>query len=313
MKTRALGNSGIRVTEVGLGCGGHSRIGQAAGRSAAASAAIVRQALDTGIRLVDTAEAYRTEEMVGMALAGIPRDTVVLSTKGSIRADGQLKRADDLAASLDASLARLGTDYVDIYHLHGVSWEDYAYCRDEFVPAMKAWQRAGKIRLLGITEAFSGDPGHRMLATAVQDDCWDVMMVGFNFLNQSARERVLRAAMVKGIGILNMFAVRRALISPEHLATYMERLCAAGQADPARFDADRPLADLLARGGYESLTEVAYRFCLAEPGISSVLIGTGNPDHLAQNLAAIARGPLPTADRERLMDLFARVDSESGN
>ncbi len=313
MKIRELGHSGIRVTVAGLGSGGHSRIGQAAGHSAAQSATLVRQALDAGINLVDTAEAYRTEEMVGMAIADRPRDTIVLSTKGSIRADGQLKRAPALAASLDASLARLGTDYVDVYHLHGVPWEDYSYCRSELVPAMQDWQRAGKIRLLGITEAFSNDPGHRMLTAAVQDDCWDVMMVGFNFLNQSARERVLRTAQAKGIGILDMFAVRRALISPAHLATYMERLYAAGQADPARFDRQNPLADLLARGGYESLTEVAYRFCLAEPGIASVLVGTGNPDHLTQNLAAIARGPLPAADRALLMDLFAQVDRESGN
>jgi len=313
MKTRELGKSDIRVTEAGLGCGGHSRIGQSAGKSAQESADIVKRALAAGINLIDTAEAYRTEDMVGMAIKGMPRDQVVLSTKGSIRVNGRLKSAAEMEQSLDASLARLGTDHVDVYHLHGVSSEDYVYCRQELAPAMAKWKQAGKIRLTGITEAFASDTGHRMLQRAVRDDCWDVMMVGFNFLNQSARDRVLQTAMDKGIGILDMFAVRRALISPEQLAGYLERLYASGQADPARFDRTRPLAELIERGGYESLTEVAYRFCLAEPGISCVLVGTGNPNHLAQNLADIAKGPLPERDRAVLADLFALVDSESGN
>jgi aryl-alcohol dehydrogenase-like predicted oxidoreductase len=239
MKTRELGKSDIRVTEAGLGCGGHSRIGQSAGKSAQDSADIVKRALAAGINLVDTAEAYRTEDMVGMAIKGTPRDQVVLSTKGSIRVDGRLKDAAEMEQSLDASLARLGTDHVDIYHLHGVSPDDYTYCRQELAPAMAKWKRAGKIRLAGITEAFANDTGHRMLQRAVRDDCWDVMMVGFNFLNQSARSRVLQAAMDKGIGILDMFAVRRALITPERLAGYLERLFAS--ARPIRPGSTKPV------------------------------------------------------------------------
>lgn len=313
MEIRDLGKTGIRVTATGLGCGGHSRIGQSAGKSASESAAIVNQALAAGVGLVDTAEAYGTEAMVGEALSRTDRNAVVLSTKGSIRADGRLKDAAALRASLEASLRRLRTDHTDIYHLHGVAPDDYDYCRSELVPAMQAWKREGIIRCIGITEAFSSDPGHRTLSRAVGDDCWDVMMVGFNLLNQSARERVLRQAAEKGIGILDMFAVRRALISPRMLAGYLERLAAAGQVDAERFDLGNPLADMLERGGYAGLTELAYRFCLAEPGISTVLVGTGNPDHLAKNLADLAKGPLPGPDRTLLMELFARVDSESGN
>ena len=70
-----------------------------------------------------------------------------------------------------------------------------------------------KLRFIGITEGFNSDSGHDMLQRALQDDVWDVMMVGFNILNQSARERVFPTAMEKNVGILIMFAVRRALSS----------------------------------------------------------------------------------------------------
>lgn len=70
---------------------------------------------------------------------------------------------------------------------------------------------------------------------------------------------------------------------------------------------------MLERGGYDSLTELAYRFCISEPGIHSILSGTGNPQHLEQNLRDIGKGPMPAGDRETLMSLFEWVDSVSGN
>jgi predicted aldo/keto reductase-like oxidoreductase len=93
---------------------------------------------------------------------------------------------------LEDSLQRLGTDYVDVYHLHGVRDEQYDYARDNLVPLLLKLKAQGKIRFLGITEVFAADPAHRMMQRAVQDDYWDVVMVGFNILNQSARDRIFR-------------------------------------------------------------------------------------------------------------------------
>src|SRR5215468_11598512 len=81
MEYTILGWSGLKVSIAGLGCGGASRLGQAAGKSEQESIAIVRLALDLGINLFDTAEAYGTETIVGKALAGVPRDQVIISTK----------------------------------------------------------------------------------------------------------------------------------------------------------------------------------------------------------------------------------------
>ena len=77
---------------------------------------------------------------------------------------------------------------------------------------------AGAIRFLAISERFAADPGHVMLQRAVLDDCWDVMMVGFNLLNQSARDRVFNATRERDIAVEVMFAVRRALSRQDELA-----------------------------------------------------------------------------------------------
>ena len=149
-----------------------------------------------------------------------------------------------------------------------------------------------------------------MLARAVRDDHWDVVMVGFNILNQSARERVLAETRRRGIGVLCMFAVRDALSHPEKLRETIGELVEHGLIDPAAVDLQNPLNFVASAA--ESLPDAAYRFCRAEPGIDVVLSGTGNLHHLETNVESILRPPLPADVHTRLVDLFARVDSVSG-
>jgi aryl-alcohol dehydrogenase-like predicted oxidoreductase len=305
-----LGRTGLQVSVLGLGGGGHSRLGQRTGATEEASVALVRRALALGVTFIDTAEAYGTEAIIGMALDGVRRENVVLSTKKSLSVDGRLITAAELSRGLDASLRRLGTDYVDVYHLHGVRADQYDQAVAELVPAMQRLRAAGKIRFLGITEQFAADPGHKMLARAVRDDHWDVVMVGFNMLNQSARERVLAETRRRGIGVLCMFAVRDALSRPDKLRETMGELIEQGLVDPDGLDLQNPLD--FVRTAAESLPDAAYRFCRAEPGIHVVLSGTGNIAHLEANVASMLRPPLPDSVRDRLVELFARVDTVSG-
>ena len=310
VKTTVLGRTGLEVTCMGVGCGGPSRAGKSTGKSEAESVAVVRQALDEGLNLVDTSEAYDTEAIVGQAIKGLDRSKLVLSTKKQAR--GRLS-AQDVEQSLEASLKRLGTDYIDIYHLHAVVLEDYAYLLSEVVPTLHRLRDQGKIRFIGITERFGADTQHAMLQRALRDDVWDVMMVGFNLLNQSARERVFVQTIEQDIGVLIMFAVRRALSRPERLAQVIKELIESGQLDPADIDREDPLGFLVHEGGAVSVTDAAYRFCRDEPGAHVVLSGTGNPAHLQANLASFERPPLPVEDRRRLERLFRRVDSVAGN
>lgn len=310
MEYGTLGRTGLRVSVLGLGAGGHSRLGQRTGASEAESIRLVRHALALGVNLIDTAEAYGTEAIVGQALREVPRAGVVLSTKKRISVDGRLIGAADLVSGLEASLRRLQTDYVDIYHLHGVRADQYDHAVEVLLPALLRLREAGTIRHLGITEAFGPDPGHQMLGRAARDDRWEVVMVGFNLLNQSARARVLAATSQRQTGVLGMFAVRDALSRPAKLRETVDALIAQGLLDPAGLDREDPLGFVREAAG--SLPAAAYRFCRAEPGINVVLSGTGNRQHLEANVAAILQPPLPAPLHARLVELFARVDSVSG-
>ncbi len=309
MEYTTLGLTGLKVSVMGLGCGGFSRIGQATGKTEEESIAIVRYGLNSGINFIDTAEFYRTEKIVGKGIEGFKREDLVLSTKKS--AWGSVK-PDKVVKSLERSLKNLGTDYIDIYHLHGVILEDYDTLFSEVVPTLLEMRDQGKIRFLGITERFNPDPDHSMLQRALQDDVWDVMMVGFNILNQSARERIFLSAMEKKIGILIMFAVRLALSRPKRLKQCIEKLIENKQINPSMIDKEDPLGFLIHDNGAESIVEAAYRFCRYEPGTHVILSGTGNLDHLKENIRAMQKPPLPKEDVIKLKEIFRNVDSITG-
>lgn len=317
MQQITLGRTGLTVGVAGLGCGGHSRLGQGTGATRAESVRLVEAALERGVTLIDTAATYRTEEIVATAIQG-RRDQVVLSTKLSIVKPGTSKRGSEFLdaagfmAAVEGSLSRLDSDVIDILHLHGVMPEQYDYCAAVLVPALIRLRDQGKIRFLGLTERFISDPQHRMLQRALQDDCWDVIMTGFNMINPSARQRVFAATQAKGVGTLVMFAVRRALSQPAALKALVADLLDRGLIDADALDPDDPLDFLLAPGGAASVVEAAYRFCRHEPGADVVLTGTGKVAHLEQNLAAINAGALPAAILARLQRVFGAIDSVSG-
>jgi len=311
METRILGRTGLEVSVMGLGAGGPSRLGQRDEvKSEAESVSLVLQALDAGINFIDTAEAYRTEDIVGKAVAQRDRASVIISTKKRL-GESAITRAE-LRTGLENSLRRLRTDYVDIYHLHGLRPEDYDYYLNEIAPFMQDLQEQGMIRFLGVTEAWSRDLGHDMLQRALQDDIWDVIMVGFNLLNQTARETVRAQAGEKQIGVLIIFAVRLALSRPDRLRRALESLIETGELDAREIDLDRPLGFLGEDGLDPDTTDAAYRFCRDEPGAHVVLSGTSNPQHLAANLASFARPPLPPQHTARLQRLFRNVVSATG-
>jgi aryl-alcohol dehydrogenase-like predicted oxidoreductase len=313
MQQVTLGRTGLRVGVMGLGAGGHSRLGQSQGKSEADSIAVVRRALELGANLIDTAEAYRTEPIVGKALVGVPRDSYVLSTKKGPRDKDRLISGKEYRNAVDAGLQRLRLDYVDILHVHGVMPHEYTHVRDELVPVLLQLRDQGKIRWLGITENFSGDSTHKTLVAALQDKVWDVMMVGFNLLNHSARQRVLPLTQAQGIGTLCMFAVRRALSNAGALKELVAQLAANGEIDLTGYNADAPLDFLTAAGVATSLTEAAYRYCRHEPGMDVILSGTGSIAHLEDNARALQLPPLPQEALDRVNKLFAGVDSVSGN
>jgi aryl-alcohol dehydrogenase-like predicted oxidoreductase len=313
MQTVRLGRTGLQVSVAGLGCGGHSRLGLAKGRDVHHAADMVRSALDLGVTFIDTARAYGTEEAVGLGLKG-RRGEAVISTKAGVgRGGGQLVSAAEMAGYVDESLTKLATDHIDVFLLHGLRVAEYRHAIDVVMPELERLKAAGKIRFIGASEQFGGDTGHALLGQALADDPFDVVMVGFNLLNPSARQRVFPVTQAKDVGTLIMFAVREALSHPDMLRKLVSELIARGEVDAGKVDAHDPLGFLASSPGAPSVVEAAYRFCRHEPGADVILTGTGDPEHLKANVEAILAPPLPAEILERLEDIFGRVDSVSGN
>lgn len=307
-----LGNTGLTSSVVGLGCGGMSRLGLRNGGTMRDAANIVAHALDLGITLIDTAKIYGTEPAVGMALRGRRRDSVIVSTKCvPLTPDGRVD-ADHINAQIDDSLKVLGLETIDIMHLHGVTPSDYDRIIDGCLPVLQRAQRAGKILHIGVTEFWNQDLPHAMLDRALDDGQFDVIMVGCNMLNSSARQSVLPKARRKGVAVLLMFAVRKAFADSELLKSICRRLADSGEISAERVDLDDPFGFLLRDGAAASLTEAAYRYCRHLPGVSVVLTGTSNPAHLEENIAAIEGPPLPEEHLRMIDELFGRVMSVTG-
>lgn len=313
MDFTTLGRTGLRVSVVGLGGGGPSRLGQRTGKSEAESVRLVKTALDLGINFLDTAEGYGTETIIGKAIRDVDRDRIVISTKKGARTDDRLVSGREFAAGVDASLQRLGIETIDIMHIHGLRDNQIDHAYAEILPALDSLRDQGKVRFFGVTESFESDTDHRMLKRVLKDDYFDVMMVGFNMLNQTARTSVFPTTQARGIGVLDMFAVRRAFSRPDRLQEILDDLAARAEIESELAEADDPLGFLVTEGGAESIMDAAYRYCRHEAGVDLVLTGTGSEEHLRANVASILRPPLAPDAVEQINRLFDRVVSTSGS
>jgi aryl-alcohol dehydrogenase-like predicted oxidoreductase len=306
MQYTTLGKSGLKVSVAGLGCGGNSRIGLGK-LTEAESIALVREALGLGVNFIDTAENYETEPIVGKAIKGRPRDSVVISTKSLVNTAAGPKSGADMVACLDASLRKLDTDYVDVYHLHGLSPNSYDRAMREIVPALLREKEKGKFRHLAVSETSPRDPEHKMLERAVEDPPFDVVMLAFHMMCQNARKPVLERARANKVGTLCMFAVRNIFSRPGTLETTLADLAAAGKVPRELAQQKDPLGFLVHEGGAESIVDAAYRFARHEPGIDVVLFGTSSIEHLRTNIASILRPPLPAVDVAKLNAMFGHL------
>ena len=314
MEYTTLGRTGLRVSVAGLGTGGFSRLGLKSGKTEDESARLIHEAMDLGINFIDTAANYGTEGVVGKALKSIPRDKVVVATKAQIRNGAGAK---EVTASIDNSLKAMGTDYIDVFNLHGIELNEYDHAMS-VVPALLDAKQKGKIRHIGITENPINDFTNAMLKRAVKDAVWEVTMVGFHMMHQVARQNVFPATQKNGVGTLLMFAVRSIFADPPRVAREMKALADRGLVERWLGETSDPLGFLVHEGGAANMIEAAYRYARHEPGVDVVLFGTGDAGHLRKNVASLLKPPLPLADREKIAKLFGHLmigvglDSHSG-
>ena len=232
MEYTTLGKTGLKVSVAGLGCGGFSRLGIPHGKTEDEAARLIHEAVDLGINLLDTAPVYGTEAVVGKALKSIPRDSVVVATKALVYRNKEWHTPERVVASLDNSLRLMGTDYVDVFQLHGIMpGEEYRYSLETLGPALLEQKAKGKIRHIGMTEQPVEDFTHETLVRAAQDDIWEVFMVAFHMMHQSARKNLFPLTRQKRIGTMLMFAVRSIFAKPERVVAALREAAAQGKID----------------------------------------------------------------------------------
>ncbi|MDR3510451.1 MAG: aldo/keto reductase [Caulobacteraceae bacterium] len=293
MDYRRLGQSGLKVSEIGLGCNNFGmRIDQEA------TTEVVAAALDAGINFFDTADIYgglKSEVMLGQAL-GARRHEVVLATKFAnptgAAPDQRGGSRRYVIQAVEASLARLGTDYIDLYQMH---LPDADTPIEETLRALDDLITAGKVRYIGNSN-FAG--------WQIADADWVARSQGLNRFvsaqnNYSLLERkvefeVIPACERFGLGLLPYFPLASGLLTGKYhrgeAAPEGTRLAAWGargaQALSDRtFDRVEKLADFAQANGH-SLLELAFAWLLGHPAVSSVIAGATRPDQAVANAAA---------------------------
>jgi aryl-alcohol dehydrogenase-like predicted oxidoreductase len=240
--------------------------------------ALIHQALDEGINLIDTAPVYGTsEQLIGKALKG-HRRRAYLATKITIPPAVQpfAKTAAQLADSIDSSLQALGVETIDLLQIHNKLLEVLA--NEEFLKFLDRARAQGKIRFLGAS-TYQEDETMPTLGKARID----ALQVPFNILNQSMARRVFREAPERGKGLLVRSAFLRGLLTsqiddaPASLAPLKKMALAAMEE---------------MKPEVESLSEGALRYCLSFPAVATVLVGMRSRAELAANVAAADKGAL---------------------
>ncbi len=316
MLYRTLGRSGIEVSLLSFGTGGPTTFTEAK-LADADKARLLHRCLDHGINLIDTSQGYGdSERFLGAALAGVPRERYLLSTKwaysewtglGGDPQEGDLiGDPGAMEQAVAASLRRLRTDHLDVMFVHGLKPDDYEPVYQRHGAAIERLKRAGKIRLVGFSERMGEDLEHRVTIDAItrHPTFWDVSMLRYGILNQCARDRALPLAAEHGVAVMNMSPARYLLPHPHQLAERIAAWKADGSLAPDAVPHDDPLGWLV-HGRVESVVGAGLKFAAGHPGVSTVLTGTRSFEHLDANVRALDQPCLPAADYERLVRLFS--------
>ena len=282
MQTRAYGNSGRQVSILGLGAG---QVGDASLDEAQAGE-LLNAALDLGVSLIDTARGYGlSEERIGRHIAH-RRHEYLLSTKVGYGIPGHEDwTAGVIEAGVDRALELLRTDHIDIVHLH--SCELPTLQAGEVVEALLRVRTKGKIG----TAAYSGE--NEALAWAVASGSFGGVECSVNLFDQASLQATLPQAASRGLGVIAKRPLgnapwRFAQKPAGHYAeTYWQRMQMLG-IDTAGMAWD----------------ELALRFTAFQPEVSCAIVGTASVAHLRNNVALLARGPLPTGQALSLRQAF---------
>jgi aryl-alcohol dehydrogenase (NADP+) len=282
MLYRTLGRTGIQVSPYALGT---LMFATSMGNDSGDSARIIHKALDAGINVVDTADAYGdSEDVVGRALEG-RRDDVVLATKFSCPTgqdpNNQGASRRWIVTAVETSLRRLRTDCIDLYQLHR---PDPRTDIEETLSALTDLIRSGKVRAIGASQTpASGIVEAQWVAERRGLARFHTEQPAYSILNRGIEREVLPTTQRFGMGTLVWGPLGQGLLTGRVRKNQDNNLRRAGLFqhlnDERRLDAVEKLIPLAAEAGL-SMTHLAMAFTIAHPGVTSALIGVRTMDHL---------------------------------
>jgi aryl-alcohol dehydrogenase-like predicted oxidoreductase len=281
MEKTVLGRTGLQVTKLGFGAMEirGPRVWNGRPVTDSESEKILNAVLDTGINFIDTAYDYgRSEELIGQFISH-RRHEYILATKcgctlvdhGDHDETPHVWTRDNLLHNIDTSLSRMRTDYIDLLQLHGPTVQQTE--EGQLVDVLKEIQATGKVRWIGISTYLPH------ITAYIESGNFDTFQIPYSALERE-HENLIRAAGEGGAGVIIRGGVGRG-----------EPGKGLGQVDRWSLWEKARLDELLEEG--ESRTGFILRFTLTHPQLSTTIVGTKNPVHLAENVRYAQMGALP--------------------
>ncbi|HEY9787323.1 MAG TPA: aldo/keto reductase [Candidatus Obscuribacterales bacterium] len=276
MERRAFGKTDMQVSVLGFG---GAEIGFQ-GASQKAVDEMLTAAIDAGLNVIDTAECYvNSEELIGHAIGHRRREFYLFTKCGHGDNYNDHKwGGEDIARSIDRSLKRLQTDYVDLIQLHSCTEE--VLKRGEVIAVLKEAKKAGKTRYIG----YSGDSTDAVYAIKTGE--FDALQTSISIADQEAIDLLLPLAREYNLGVIAKRPIANAVW--RHKST------------PDKDDYSRPYWDRLQELKYDFINgdddlsaETALRFTLSVPGVHTMIVGTSRPGRWQDNARVVAKGKLP--------------------
>lgn len=325
MEYRQLGRTGIEVSALGFGCGSVGGLLVRGERHEMVRA--VARAIELGIAYFDTASSYgdgRSETNLGHALRELRAD-VVVGTKVRLRAEEMVDIEGAIAASVEASLCRLGLEQVDLIQLHNpIALErqperGWVGVRDleDAARAFERLQTRGLARHWGINGLGETEALHQAIAPGRAD----TIQCCYNLINPTAGApapegfphqdygRLIDSAAAHDMGVIAIRVLAAGALSGSGIRHPNAAQSVAPIGTGRTFAEDVALAQrfafLVDEGHASSLVEAAVRFAIGKPGVSTVLVGISSVDQLEQAVRFASRGPLAAGAVERLGRVWA--------
>jgi len=293
MERRRLGRTGMDASVLGFG-------GSEIGYQKASLKSVERllgSALDAGLNVIDTAECYEdSEALIGRALGARRRDVYLFTKCGHPGGWGRGDwRPASLLASIERSLRRLGTDYLDLIQLHTCSLADLR--KGDAIAALEQARERGWARYIG----YSGEG--EAARYAAECGRFDTLQISVSIADQEAIDLALPAARARGMGVI----AKRPLAN----AAWRHARKPSESYHQAYWTRLRALDYAFLKGDPAEAAGTALRFTLAVPGVHTAIVGTARPDRWQENAALLRAGALPRREFEAIRARWREVAERS--